>query len=367
MIYIITILSMFFIVQAQDLEIPEHLKKPPTAENAILIDDNKAITPKSIILIIADGAGIGQYTLSYYANEKFSPSQFQHVGLVATHPNDGLKKVTDSASSGTAIATGQKTYNGAISVNDSGEPIETILEMANKVGMSTGIIATSTVTHATPASFVAHIDSRKKEAEIARQMAKANVDVIFGGGASFWSNDVQEILRDNNGQYITDINESYDPSKRLVGLFNDGPMASHSEGRSPTTTEMTKKALDILDNNTGGFFLMVEESQVDWGGHSNDPEYIRGEMESLNDLIDMCLQYQLENQNVLVVLTADHECGGVAIHDGEDGNLDVQFTSDYHSANFVPIWASGPGAYFFDAMMDNTMIGKQLIKYVKNR
>ena len=117
MIYLISIF-MFFVVQAQDLEIPDQLKKPPMAENSILIDDDKAITPKSIILIIADGAGIGQYTLSYYANEKFSPSQFQHVGLVATHPNDGFKKVADSASSGTAIATGQKTYNGAISVTE---------------------------------------------------------------------------------------------------------------------------------------------------------------------------------------------------------------------------------------------------------
>ena len=367
MIYLITILCMIFTIQAQDLEVPGHLKKPPSAENVILIDDNKGITPKSIILIIADGAGIGQYTLSYYANDKFSPSKFQHVGLVATHPNDGLKKVTDSASSGTAMATGQKTYNGAISVDENGEPIETIIEIANKMGMSTGVVATSTVTHATPASFVAHIDYRKKEAEIARQMAKANVDLIFGGGAKYWGTDVLDILRDSNGQYITDINESYDPSKRVVGLFNEGPMDLHSQGRSPTTTQMAKRALDILDNNTGGFFLMVEESQVDWGGHSNDPEYIRGEMESLNDLIDMCLEYQLENQNVLVVLTADHECGGVAIHDGEDGNLDVRFTSDYHSANFVPIWATGPGSYFFDAMMDNTMIGKQLIKYVKNR
>ena len=76
---------------------------------------------------------------------------------------------------------------------------------------------------------------------------------------------------------------------------------------------------------------------------------------------------QIENQNVLVVLTADHECGGLAVHDGDEGNLDIQFTSDYHSANFVPIWASGPGSYFFDAMMYNTMIGKQLIKYIKHR
>ena len=112
---------------------------------------------------------------------------------------------------------------------------------------------------------------------------------------------------------------------------------------------------------------MVEESQVDWGGHSNNAEYIKGEMESLSDLVEMCLNYQREHPNVLLVLTADHECGGVAVHDADNGNLDIQFTSDYHSANFVPIWASGPGSDFFDAMMDNTAVGKQLIKYVKNR
>ena len=112
---------------------------------------------------------------------------------------------------------------------------------------------------------------------------------------------------------------------------------------------------------------MIEESQVDWGGHSNSAEYIRGEMSSLNELVNYALDYQESHSDVLVVLTADHECGGVAVHDSENGNLDIQFTSDYHSANFVPIWATGPGSDFFDAMMDNTDIGNQLIKYVKNR
>ena len=129
---------------------------------------------------------------------------------------------------------------------------------------------------------------------------------------------------------------------------------------------MAKKALDIFDKKVKGFFLMIEESQVDWGGHSNDAGYIKGEMESLNDLVDMCLDYQDSHKDVLVILTADHECGGVVIHDANDGNLDVRYTSDYHSANFVPIWATGPGAEFFDAMIDNTMIGKQLIKYIQN-
>ena len=87
----------------------------------------------------------------------------------------------------------------------------------------------------------------------------------------------------------------------------------------------------------------------------------------LNDLIHFALDYQEQNPEVLVVLTADHECGGVAVHDGADGDLDIRFTSDYHSANFVPIFATGPGAEVFDAFMDNTEIGKQLISYIKDR
>ena len=130
---------------------------------------------------------------------------------------------------------------------------------------------------------------------------------------------------------------------------------------------MARKAIEILDNNTEGFFLMVEESQIDLGGYSNEAKYIKKEMESLSNLVQICLDYQREHPNVLVVLTSDHDCGGIGVYDADDGNLDIQFSSDYHSANFVPVWSSGPGADFFDAMMDNTDIGNQLIKYVKNR
>ena len=126
-----------------------------------------------IIFIISDGTGIGHYSLSYYANGPFSPARFEHVGLVATHPSHGecaatCKRVTDSAASGTALSSGIKTYNGAIGVDRDTLAIKTMLEWAEEKGMATGLVATSTVTHATPASFAAHVDYRKKEREIAR-------------------------------------------------------------------------------------------------------------------------------------------------------------------------------------------------------
>ena len=112
---------------------------------------------------------------------------------------------------------------------------------------------------------------------------------------------------------------------------------------------------------------MIEESQIDWGGHANNAEYIKGEMASLNELVNFCLDYQETHPDVLVILTADHECGGVAVHDGNNIDLDIHFTSAYHSANFVPIWATGPGSEVFDAFMDNTEIGQQLISYIKKQ
>ena len=326
--------------------------------------------PKSIIFIIADGTGIGQYTLSYYANGEFAPARFDHIGLVATHPNDGecassCKRVTDSAASGTALSAGTKTYNGAIAVDSDKKPVKTMLEWAKDKGMSTGLVATSTITHATPASFGAHVDYRKKEGAIAEQFALADIDVMLGGGKKFWPDSLIKVYEKRGGQFIDDISASLDDEKRLLGLFSNGALKKAHEKRIVSTTQMAKVALKKLHDNPNGFFIMIEESQVDWGGHANSAEYIRSEMESLNELINYTLDYQLKNPDVLVLLTADHECGGVAVHDGDNGDLDIRFTSDYHSANFVPVWATGPGASVFDAFMDNTEIGKQLIEYIK--
>ena len=349
--------------------IPSKSHKNYTLDGASLEENN---LPRSIIFIIADGTGIGQYSLSYYANGSFAPARFDHVGLVATHPNHGecestCKRVTDSAASGTALSAGIKTYNGAIGVDRDTLAIKTMLEWAEEKNMSTGLVASSTVTHATPASFAAHVDSRRKEKEIARQFAETEVDVILGGGKMFWPDSLIAAYESRGGQYINNIDAPLEPGKRLLGLFADKALPPVHEGRDPSTTEMARLAISKLEENLNGYFVMIEESQVDWGGHSNSAEYIKGEMASLNELVNFTLDYQIEHPDVLVVLTADHECGGVAVHDSKDSNLDIRFTSDYHSANFVPIWATGPGSEVFDAFMDNTEIGKQLIKYVKSR
>ena len=191
-------LFMIFFVFAENLNVDEKFKKPPLSGESISLN-SKSKFPQSIIFIIAGGAGIGQYSLSYYSNDNFPFKHFQNIGLVATHPNDGFKKVSGAAASATALSTGEKTYNGAVAVDLDGAPIKTVLEIAKDYQMSTGIVTSSSVTDATPASFLTHIDYSKKEAEIARQMAKSNADIIFGGGAKYWSDDVLIDLEKHNG------------------------------------------------------------------------------------------------------------------------------------------------------------------------
>ena len=202
--------------------------------------------PESIIFIIADGTGIGQYTLSYYSNGDFAPARFDHIGLVATHPNDGecastCKRVTDSAASGTALSAGLKTYNGAIAVDKEKLPVKTMLEWAEEKGMKTGLVATSTVTHATPASFAAHVDYRKKENEIAQQYANSDVDVILGGGKKFWPDSLINVFENNGGKFITNLDNEI-KNKKILGLFSEGGMPKVYEGRSPSTTQMANIA-----------------------------------------------------------------------------------------------------------------------------
>ena len=332
--------------------------------------------PRSIILVIADGTGVGQHTLSYYHNDRYSPAAFKHVGLMATHPADKTK-VTDSAAAGTALSTGVKTYNGAIAVDESKQPVKTVLEYALEKGMATGLVATSTITHATPAAFAAHVDSRNKYAEIARQMANAKVTVLFGGGRKHFlskakgglqETDLLDAMAARGVQVVASIEEPIDENRPVVGLFSEEHLSAANKERQPTTTAMALRALEVLDNDPDGFFLMVEESQVDWAGHDNDADYMHAEMASLNDLIDGILAYHAAHPEVLVVLVADHETGGLAMQSKAQGSgLKAAWTSKNHTSNLVPIFATGPGGEAFDAVVDNTFIGQTLIRYVTSR
>tara|TARA_B100000315_G_C14519719_1_gene560940 strand:- start:101 stop:1285 length:1185 start_codon:yes stop_codon:yes gene_type:complete len=321
--------------------------------------------PRSIIFVIADGLGIGQFTLMYYDIPDFAPADFTHTGLMTVHPS-GKRKVPDSANTASSMATGVKTHRGGIGVDENDNPVKTVLEWAEEIGMSTGLVATSSIAHATPASFVAHIDKRSKYEEIALQMAHSDVDVMLGGGKDHFSGEPLKIFSKKGGLVINEFDKSLDTEKPLLGLFADSHFRSAVEDREVKTLDMTRLAVKLLEKNSKGFFLMVEESQVDFAGHANNSEYMSAELASLNSVLRFCLDYQKEHPSTLVLFTADHETGGMSVEDTSEGALDIQFTTGHHTANMIPVFAIGPGAEAFSGVYDNTDIGKQLIYFVKN-
>ena len=252
-------------------------KTPLSAEEA---------PPKKIILLIVDGMGIAQVTALDIRQKKMNLERMTHGGFVKTYPA-GSGAYTDSASSGTALATGHKTKNGMVGVSPEGELLENCVEAARLCGKSTGIVATSRVTHATPAAFLSHVKSRNSEAEIARQISESGVDVLFGGGLDYFlpkssqasaRKDETDLAgeMDSKGYLVVTTYEGFKhidsgTTARVAGLFYTGPMPEAGK-RKPSLREMTELAIGIISKNEKGFFLMVEGSQIDWKCHSNELE-----------------------------------------------------------------------------------------------
>ncbi|HEX7052278.1 MAG TPA: alkaline phosphatase [Longimicrobiales bacterium] len=328
--------------------------------------------PPRVILFIGDGAGVAYWTAARFASEHLSVDRFTVVGLVNTR--SASNKVTDSAAGATVYATGLRTYNGAIGVGPDREPRRTVLEVAEERGMATGLVATSTITHATPASFAAHVVDRRMEAEIARQYAAQQIEVLLGGGRRFFDGTgrgASDLLPDLRRRY-TYVEDGaalraldLDTVSTLLGLFADGGMPPAPE-RSPTLPEMTRAALEILDRDPDGFFLMVEGSQSDWRGHANEPlAAVTAEMLGLDAAIGVALDYQEDHPETLIVVVADHETGGLALEEDDSGALVAHYTTTHHTAAMIPLFARGPGAERFGGLVTNARVGELLMDAVR--
>ena len=299
----------------------------PPAERPVALDAapvRQAGQPKNVVLMIADGFGPASATLGRAAKGAPLALDSVLVGTVETSATDS--RVTDSAASATAYACGIKTYNGAIAVTPEGEPCRTVLEAAEARGMATGLVATSRITHATPASFAAHVASRGEEAEIARQLAGSGVDLLVGGGARFFAeapNDLRALLAEGGWAVATD-RAGYDrlsalPAAALLAPDHLAYEIDRDETDQPSLAEMAVKALDLLAEAAGerGFFLMVEGSRIDHAGHANDPAAHLGDILAYDEAVAAALAWAARDGNTLVVSTADHETGGLTL--GRDG------------------------------------------------
>jgi len=376
---------------------------------------------KNVILLIGDGMGFPQLTLaridkagenlSEYTSVELFMDGMEQTGYVSTFSANSF--VTDSAPASTAMATGHKTNNGVIGQDATaipkkmdGKNLTTILELAEKAGLSTGLITTTRITHATPAAFYAHVDNRDNESEIADQLSKSNVQVILGGGLQYFvgkndsvptgkeskRNDDRNLLADFASQgyafvYNGTAFQKVDAKKteKLLGLFESSHLQYELERQSakemdPSLAEMTEKTLAILSKNPKGFFLMVEGGRIDHAGHERNLSKMVADTLAFDEAVKTALDFAAKNNNTLVIVTADHECGGLVLQpenlaEYEGGVIDPIFASgtartsgpryDFitemdeatHTAVDVPVMASGPGAEKVShGKLDNTQI-----------
>jgi len=374
----------------------------------------KAPAAKNVIFINGDGMGAAfrEAARLHLAGlqGQLTMDRLPVSGQLTTTPDDPKAIVTDSAAAATAWATGEKTYNGAISVDPDGNPLPTLGAQAKAAGKATGLVTTAQVTDASPAAFFSNTADRGKQDEIARQYLEVSKpDVILGGGEDWWlpadnagaypdkpAEDTSEGSRGTKGNLIAKAQRSgytyvnsangLDKAKggKLLGLFSNEEMfQQRPEGQgdvySPVVdlATMTSKALNTLDKNKKGFFLMVEEEGTDEFAHSNNGARVLQSMQQLEKAVAVARSYQATHPDTLIVVTGDHETGGLSVEEndaadesgsgisvedgpftihGSDRTFTIDWTTSGHTSVDVPVTAAGPLANQFTGKHANTYV-----------
>ncbi|MEI6410474.1 MAG: alkaline phosphatase [Bacteroidota bacterium] len=339
---------------------PEPAKKQP-------LEVYKGKKPKNVILLIGDGMGLTQVSAGLYSNHnRLNIEQFPITGLIKTYSAKNL--ITDSGAGATAFACGCKTYNTAIGVDRHKKPCVTVLEQASQKGMATGLIVSCSITHATPAAFIAHVPDRADMESIATFFLKTPIDLMIGGGMNYFNKrkgDKQDLYHDleNNGYQVSNF------TQQKLSETNPNPahpFAWFSADEEPDNVEKGRDYLPVAARLAGpflkkrsekGFFMMLEGSQIDWACHKNDgPNAIR-EMLDFDAAIGEILKFAKADGETLVIITADHETGGMSIKQGSEmDSLNIGFNTEGHTAALVPVFAYGPGAELFGGIYENTGI-----------
>ncbi len=369
------------------------------------VSTERAEPPRNVVLLIGDGMGFEQVrAAAFYLHGRegeLAMEGLPHAAEMTTHPAGGPGKVTDSAAASTAMATGVKVGTGVISLRTPGDgmPLKTALEVFRDRGARTGLVTTTYMTHATPAAFAAHVPSRGMTGQIARQyLSRTRPNVLFGGalgappGAGggmapeaareagytvVTTRDQMNALRPREGQHVS-------------GQFGNGHMpyeydfaqgVTDAYDTLPHLSEMTAKAIELLEN-PNGFFLMVESGRIDHAGHRNELERNVFETVEFDRTVEVVLEWAATGRvrtspprrtatrpvrdqamgwvrgrdDTLVLVTADHECGGLrGVESRGTGTMpEAEFTSGGHTGVPVPLWAMGVGAEGVTGRMDNT-------------
>ncbi|MEX1269203.1 MAG: alkaline phosphatase [Balneolaceae bacterium] len=326
--------------------------------------------PKNIILLIGDGMGYPQVTATEYVHGSLNMTGMPYAGSVFTHAND--HRVTDSASSATTYASGYKTNNGMIGMAPDGTPLESIAHYASEIGKRTALMATSRITHATPASFAVHHESRSDEFIIAEKFVNSGIDMILGAGTDYFLPEVEGGARPDERNLIAEMQElgylfiddeneldQMAGQEKVIVFLEGGDLQTYPD-RGDQAARITMAALDELSRHQEGFFMMIEGSMIDWAAHDNNAGQMIQETIDFDNVIGSVLEFARNDGNTLVIVTADHETGGLTLPAGEENDVRYEFSTGGHTALQVPVYSYGPSSEMFTGTLDNTDIGRNL-------
>ena len=325
--------------------------------------------PTNVILIVGDGMGVAQVYSSVVAAQDNNSAflRFPYTGFSRTYSRNKYR--TDSAAGGTALTTGHKVDNYHVNWGPDSARYNTIFDDAKAQGMSTGFVVTSSVLDATPAASYGHVPYRKMFDTLSLQMAQCQHSVMIGGGRKYFQ---KENRKDGLAPLDTLAKRGYTvvntldsmtrfTGERLVALLYEGdPLTAPSRGN--ILTQSAKKAIAMLCRNPKGFALMIEGSQIDWACHNNDTAYLRAELADFEEMLHAVLDFAQADGNTLVVVTADHETGGVTLPSGDitKGQNEVRFLWGDHTGCMVPVFALGPGSQYFSGIQENIDIPEKI-------
>lgn len=325
---------------------------------------------KNVILLIGDGMGLAQIHAGYIANHgQLNMSNIHNIGFSQTAAADAGN--TDSAAGGSAMAIGEKTNNRYIGVGADQKKRTNLVDTLAGYGIKSGIISVGDITDATPAVFYAHQPDRSMSSEIAADLLDSKVEILVGSNQkSFFKNKdaaLMNKLTDQGFKLNTSAAGFYKESKgRQLVLLPDTATRPVKDGRGALLKEALVHSLKMLSTNKEGFFVMAEGAQIDYGGHANDLPYVVTELHDFDKTVEAALRFADQNGETLVLITADHETGGLTLLDAsaEKGMISGHFSTNDHTNIMVPVFAYGPGSAEFRGTYANNEIFHKILKVI---
>lgn len=316
---------------------------------------------KNVILLIPDGTSLPQYYAAFTANKgKLNVFNMKSTGLSKTNSSNAY--ITDSAPGSTAFATGVKTKNTFVGVDNMGKALAQIPDIIAEKGMTSGLISTGDVTDATPADFYAHSDNRNSSEPILKDFAASKTKILIGGPTSGLSQENIQKFKDAKIDLYQDLKSVTKINNRTLVI---DPLASQriTNGRGNWLADAFDLTLNNLKNNKQGFFMMIEASQTDGGGHSNNIEQLVTELLDFDHVVGKAMKFADENKETLVIVVGDHETGGLTLLDGslKEGWIFGNFSTNDHTSIPSSVFAYGPNSKKFTGLFENTEIFNKIM------